>query len=82
MFGHEKKKLLSEGAEGRGVITSLHVLQVNRSTNPPRLEGVDESSVPPWTGETDLSVDRFAYDVWVRIEFDDGTTTALTKKLG
>jgi hypothetical protein len=82
MFGHEKKKLLSEGAEGRGVITSLYVGYLNPSTNPPRFEGVDESSVPPWTGETDLSVERYGYDVSVRVEFDDGPTTDLSTKLG
>jgi hypothetical protein len=44
--------------------------------------GVEESSVPPWTGETDRYVDGYGYDVVVSVEFDDGTTTELSTKLG
>jgi hypothetical protein len=74
MFGHEKKKLLSEGAEGRGVITALHVQHLIQGIGDQlRLEDVDESSVPPWIGETDVNVDRFGYDIVVRVEFDDRT---------
>jgi hypothetical protein len=82
VFGHEKKKLLSEGAQGRGVITSLQVEHLSVGGPRQALAVVDESSVPPWTGETDLSVERYAYSVWVHVEFDDGTTTELNTKIG
>ena len=76
MFG-QKKKPLSEGAKGRGVITSLTVPGPR-----PRLEGVDYSSVPPWTGALDRNAGQFGYHVEVRVDFDDGTTTELATKLG
>jgi hypothetical protein len=78
MFGHEKKKLLSEGAEGRGVITSLTVMHEVPGMRGPILVDVDESSVPPWTG----GADSYRYAVVAHVEFDDGTTTELSTKLG
>jgi hypothetical protein len=82
VFGHEKKKLLSEGAQGRGVITSLSVERLIQNGARLTLDAVDESSVPPWTGETDHYVDGFGYSVWVNVKFDDGTTTTLNTKMG